>query len=43
MKKKLTPENRAELRRLIEELRTDMRELRTMLERVQARMEAQGR
>jgi len=43
MKKKLTPEKRAELRQLIEELRADMRELRTMLERLQARQEARGR
>lgn len=43
MKKKLTPEERAEFRNLIEELRADMHELRTMLERVQARMDAQGR
>jgi hypothetical protein len=41
--KKLTPEKRAEIRRLIEEVRGDLREIRTMLERVQARMEAQGR
>ncbi len=43
MKKNLTPENRAEIRRLIEGIRADLRELRAMFERVQARMEAQGR
>jgi hypothetical protein len=40
---KMTPEKRAEVRRLIEEIRTDLRDLRLLLERVQTRMEPEGR
>lgn len=40
MTKRLRPERRAEIRRLIEAIRADLREIRALLE---ARMEAQGR
>ncbi len=42
MARKMRPEKRAEIRRLIEEIRADLREVRALLERAQRRSGSGG-
>jgi hypothetical protein len=42
MRKRMTPEQRAEVVRILTDIRTDLAELRTIFERLHARLQAQS-